>query len=209
MRRFLIYYRLELIALLLFGCSTATLAVWNNVKPTNHYVQLVFALILAAFVIPFYLVLRKNWREKYRMPVIIGLRKAIVGASRFLIRIAGRFSFFHRGNVISGRTTVHYDFSAFRKNERRRRKTAEKQPRWKDMENPRQRLGFLYYRVISDKIKHGEDIASHETPLEISKRSTDDEAMNELFRMYNEVRYDERSEPDEEAVYSLREKLFD
>lgn len=209
MRRFLIYYRLELIALLLFGCATATLAVWNNVKPQNHYVQLGFALVLAAFVIPLYLVMRKNWREKYRAPVIIGIRKAIVGASRFLIKIVGRFSFFHRGNVISGRTTVHYDFSAFRKDQRRRRKTAEKQPRWKDMESPRQRLGFLYYRVISDRIRHGEVITSHETPLEISQRPTEKEAENELFKMYNEVRYDERYEPDEQAVYDLREKLFD
>ena len=44
MRRFLIYYRLELISLLLFGGATATLAVWTSVKPTNHYVQLCFAL---------------------------------------------------------------------------------------------------------------------------------------------------------------------
>ena len=209
MRRFLIYYRLELISLLLFGGATATLAVWTSVKPTNHYVQLCFALVLMAFVIPLYLVSRKSWREKYRMPIIIGFRKAIVGASRFLIKIAGRFSFFHRGNVISGRTTVHYDFSAFRKDTRRKRKTAEKQPRWKDMESPRQRLGFLYYRVITDRIKHGEVITSHETPLEISQRPTENEAVTELFKLYNEVRYDERNEPDEEAVYNLREKLFD
>ena len=209
MRRFLIYYRLELISLLLFGCATATLAIWNKVKPTNHYIQLAFAIVLLLFVIPLYLVMRSNWRQRYRRPFIIGLRKAIVGASRFLIKIVGRFSFFHRGNVISGRTTVHYDFSAFRKDERRRRKTAEKQPRWRDMESPRQKLGFLYYRVISDRIKHGEIITSHETPLEISKRPTENEAMDELFQMYNEVRYDERNQPDEETVCNLREKLFD
>ena len=153
--------------------------------------------------------MRSNWRQRYRKPFIIGLRKAIVSASRFLIKIVGRFSFFHRGNVISGRTTVHYDFSAFRKDERRRRKTAEKQPRWRDMESPRQKLGFLYYRVISDRIKHGEVITSHETPLEISQRPIESEAQEELFRMYNSVRYDERKEPDEKAVYELREKLFD
>lgn len=209
MRRFLIYYRLELISLLLFGCATATLAVWNKVKPTNHYIQLAFAIVLLLFVIPLYLVMRSNWRQRYRKPFIIGLRKAIVGASRFLIKIAGRFSFFHRGNVISGRTTVHYDFSVFRKDERRRRKTLDRQPRWKDMENSRERLGFLYYRVITDRIKHGEVITSHETPLEISKRPTENEAMDELFRMYNEVRYDERNKPDEETVCNLREKLFD
>lgn len=209
MRRFLIYYRLELISLLLFGCATATLAVWNKVKPTNHYIQLAFAVVLLIFVIPLYLVMRSNWRQRYRRPFIIGLRKAIVGASRFLIKIVGRFSFFHRGNVISGRTTVHYDFSAFRKDERRRRKTAQKQPRWRDMESPRQKLGFLYYRVISDRIKHGEVITSHETPLEISQRPIESEAQEELFRMYNSVRYDERKEPDEKAVYELREKLFD
>ena len=209
MRRFLIYYRLELISLFLFGGATATLAVWNTVKPTNHYVQLAFAIVLLAFVIPFYLVMRRCWRVRYRAPFIIGLRKAIVGASRFLIKIAGHFSFFHRGNVISGRTTVHYDFSAFRKDERRRRKTAEKAPRWKDMESPRQKLGFLYYRVITDRIKHGEIITSHETPLEISKKTTQSEAVDELFEMYNSVRYDERTEPDEKSVHELREKLFD
>ena len=77
------------------------------------------------------------------------------------------------------------------------------------MENSRERLGFLYYRVITDRIKHGEVITSHETPLEISKRPTENEAMDELFRMYNEVRYDERNKPDEETVCNLREKLFD
>ena len=209
MKRFLNLHRLELIAFALFCGATATLAIWNSVKPSNHYVQLAFALILAAFVIPMYLVMRKNWREKYRAPFIIGLRKMVIGASRFLIMIAGRFSFFHRGNVISGRTTVHYDFSSFRKDSRRRRKTAEKQPRWKDMVSPRQRLGFLYYRVITEKIRHGEVITSHETPMEISKRSTENEAQEKLFKMYNAVRYDERLEPDENEVLELRDKLFD
>ena len=209
MKHLLIYYRLELISLLLFGGATATLAVWTNVKPTNHYIQLAFAAVLLCFVIPLYLISRKSWRERYRTPFVIGLRKAIVGASHFLIKIAGRFSFFHRGNVISGRTTVHYDFSAFRKDARRKRKTAEKQPRWKDMESPRQKLGFLYYRVITDRIRHGEIITAHETPLEISQRPTENEAVTELFKLYNEVRYDERSEPDEEAILDLREKLSD
>lgn len=209
MKRFLTYYRLELIAFLLFCCATATLAVWNNVKPSNHYVQLAFAIVLAIFVIPLYLVMRKNWREKYRAPIIIGLRKAIIGASRFLIKIATRFSFFHRGNVISGRTTVHYDFSAFRKDTRRKRKVSEKQPRWKDMENSRQKLKFLYYRVITDKIKHGEVIASHETPFEISQRIQENDAQSDLFKMYNEIRYDERQEPSEQEILDLREKLFD
>lgn len=209
MKRFFIYHRLELIALLLFGCATATLAIWSSVKPENHYVQLAFALILAAFVIPLYIVLRKSWREKYRTPFIIGLRKAAIGASRFLIRIVGRFSFFHRGNVISGRTTVHYDFSAFRKDTRRKRKTAEKPLRWKDMESPRQKLSFLYYKSITEHIRHGETVTSHETPLELSKRFNENEAENELFDMYISLRYDERVEPDENEIIELRDKLFE
>lgn len=209
MKLFFIYHRLELIALLLFGCATATLAVWSSVKPQNHYAQLGFAIVLLLFVVPFYIVLRKSWREKYRAPVIIGLRKAIVGASRLLIKIVGRFGIFHRGNVISGRTTVHYDLSAFRKDTRRRRKTIEKPLRWKDMESPREKLGFLYYKRMTEHIKHGEIITSHETPLELSERFNENEAENELFDMYISVRYDERIEPNESEVNELREKLFD
>ncbi len=209
MKRFFIRFRLEIISFLLFCGATATLAVWTNVKPSNHYAQLGFAILLASFVLPLYFVMRKNWRDRYRAPFIIGLRKAIIGASRFLIKIAGRFSFFHRGNVISGRTTVHYDFSAFRKDTRRARKKAEKPPRWKDMENPRQKLGFLYYRVITDRIKHGETVTSHETPLELSERFNENETENELFKMYISTRYDERKELDENEVLELRDRLFD
>lgn len=195
-----------------FLCAfSATVWLWTEYKPQNYYVQLAFALVCLGFGLGFYFSYRALWRNKWRRPFILGARRMLVGASHYLMKFLNRISIFRsRGNLVTGRTSVSYNLSVIRRQEkRRRRKDSFKPPRWKDMENARQKLGFLYYRVISEHIKHGTAVTSHETPLEISKRISKSDAESELFDMYISARYDDRKELDENEIAELKDRLFD
>ena len=210
LREYLLAYLREIILFVLISLFLTVALVWNELRPSNYYVQLVLGLILLGLGIAIYLLSRNTWRGKYRRPFILKARKVIIGASRFIMRILGRFNLFsRRGNVLSGRTSVHYDLSVLSRETRRKRKKSEKPLRWRDMESSRQKLGFLYYKLISGYIKHGARITSHETPAELRARFNENEAETELFDFYISTRYDERREPNEDKDLELKEKLFD
>ncbi len=210
MKRFLDKNRTELLFFLFLALFSGVLAVWSELKPKNHYVQLVLALFLLAFGIPMYLLLRSIWRKKLRDPIITGIKKAFVRASRLFMRAVSKLPFLRlRGNIISGSTSVSYDLFAVSKNKSRRKEKPPKPPRWKDMTTARERLGYLYYRIITKHIKNGAVITAHETPHEISKRLESDKTEHEILTLYKSTRYDDRKTLDEEEIIKLKEELFD
>lgn len=209
MKRFLNRYRTELLFLLFFLLSTCVTALWSHFRPQNHYVQLCFALLLLCVALPAYLLLRKMWREKLREPILSGIKKAFISASRVFMRALSKLPVFRfRGNVISGRTSVSYDLFSVSKNRGRRKEKPPKPPRWKDMNTARERLGYLYYRIITNRIKNGAVIAAHETPHEISQRLNPTETEHEILTLYKSTRYDERKPLNEEEIVKLKEELF-
>lgn len=213
MKRFLSSHRNELLAFALLLCTCGVIALWTHYKPSNHYIQLLFAIALLIFAIPLFIVSKKIWREKWREPFFLACKKGFIAASRFVMRFASRFnflSFWSRGaNVINGRTSVSYDLSLLSKDKRRRKKERIKPLRWKDMNTSRERLGYLYYRTVTQKIKSGAVVSSHETPNEIMLRFTENEAENEMFALYSSTRYDTRKPLDEDEILSLKDRLFD
>lgn len=210
MKRFIHRFRLELTAITLLSLFCFIISLWTKYKPANHYVQLCLALVLLAVGIPLYLVLRKIWRTKLREPLALGAKRLFISASRLFMRVISKWSIFKRhGNVISGRTSVSYDFSVFSKDNRRKKQKPAKALRWKDMQNSRERLGYLYYKTVTNRIKGGETVTAHETPNEIMARFTDNETENEMFALYVITRYDDRITLDDDRVIDLKEKLFD
>ena len=210
MKRALTRYRTELLFFLFLALFSGVIALWTHFKPQNHYVQLCLALLLLSVGIPMYLLLRKMWREKLREPILSGIKKAFINASRIFMRAMSRLPIFRfRGNVISGRTSVSYDLFSVSKNKGRRKEKPPKPPRWKDMSTARERLGYLYYRIITKHIKSGMVITAHETPHEISQRLESDTTEHEILTLYKSTRYDERKTLDEEKIIKLKEELFD
>jgi len=206
--RFIKEHKNELLCFLFLSLASAIVYVWTRVKPKDPYVQLVFFLVTLAFCIPMYIFWRAIWREKLREPFALGAKKMFIGFARFLMRTVNRFGLFKGGrNVISGNTTVKYDYSVFKRSNRKR-KNSYKPPRWKDMNTEREKLGYLYYKTVTKRISNGETVASHETPNEIKARFNDNEIENELFELYSDIRYDDRKTLDENEILELKDKLF-
>lgn len=210
MKRFFEKHSTELSFFLFLALTSGVIALWVNLKPQNHYIQLCLALLLLAVLIPTYLLLRKIWRNTLREPILLGIKKAFIRVSRVLMRAVSRFNIFGRyGNVISGNTSVSYDLFSISKSRKRKKEKPPKPPRWRDMTTARERLGYLYYRTVTKYIKQGEIITAHETPREIAKRFNGDEAEGKMFTLYNSIRYDGRITPDEQEILKLKEELFD
>jgi len=209
MKRFFEDYKNEISAFLLFALACFTVGMWQKYSPKDHYVQLCLAILLLAELIPLYIIWKKIWRQKLRNPFVLGAKRIFVGASRFLMRVFSRFSFMSpRGNLIGGRTNVRYDLSLFNKNAKRREKKRFRAPRWKDMKTAREKLGYLYYATVTDKIKKGNKVTSNDTPLEIMQRIDVNDAEREVFTLYIDTRYDERKKLDDGEILTIKEKLF-
>ena len=210
MKRFILKYKKELLFLLFFSLSTLVLALWSHYRPKDHVVQLVYAIFFMAFAIPTYLLMRSIWRENLREPILLGIKKAFIYASRFIMRTASWLPFFKsRGNLLSGSTSVSYDLFSIAKNQRRRREKPPKPPRWRDMDTARKKLGYLYYKIISSHIKKGVAIRSTETPNELSRRLDLDDTEQKIITLYKSTRYNGRAILDEQEITELKDELFD
>lgn len=89
----------------------------------------------------------------------------------------------------------------------KKKKPKRRQKKWKNLQDNRERLGYLYAALVTRKIKHGKDIFASETPSEIEKHVADNDEQHELFVCYVHCRYDERNNPNSEKLFNLKEKL--
>ena len=165
--------------------------------------------LFALFVVDgaaLYFTLRALWRTKWKKSLVSSAQKIIAKLAQHLL------SFFEKRNrkkekktaVLSGKTTVSFDFPGAVSPEKKARKT----PKWKHLQTDRERLGYLYQRMIEQKIKHGLPVYSSETPDEI-KNKTDHEAVeNKIFDVYIGNRYQETVETDGKALNDLRIELY-
>ena len=76
------------------------------------------------------------------------------------------------------------------------------------METARQKLGYLYYHLITRRLKEGMPAKSADTPLELQRRRENAPPEEQLFDLYVSVRYDERAELSEEELDELKKTLF-
>lgn len=208
MKRLFDRFSREWTAALLLTLFITVVLLWDKYRPASYTVQFLLTLLLLALGIPFIILWRRIWRERITPAASSAFRRMFVGASRFLMRIAARFDIFRRyGNRIDGKTTVKYDLYGGVRAKKRER--TEKPLRWRDMKTERERLGFLYYRVVTKLIRRGERVRSSETPQEIRDRFEYGEAEERIVDMYVDMRYDGRKAPTREEIDSLRRDLGD
>ncbi len=164
-----------------------------------------FALIIADLVITA-LLLRSLWRNKWKAAFAKTAQKLFESLSRLAIRLLDRiferFGLKSHQNIIKGKTEVIFDAVDGERNGRRK-----KAKRWKHLESDRERLGFLYGSMITHRIKEGKRARSSDTPLELREREENTHTEEELFTLYIDARYDDRTEVKEETVMSLKRRL--
>ena len=75
------------------------------------------------------------------------------------------------------------------------------------MKSDRERLGYLYRKMIDRKLERGVNITRCETPTEIKAKHSENETENELFDMYIEYRYDNRKCLSTEKLIEIKNRM--
>jgi len=203
------YFR-ECAAVLLFSVLLHVVYNFIYFPPENDQIKLLVIVLALLDLVALILVLRSLWRRKWRAAFVRRAQRIWGKASALVIRIfekifdkwgLGR----SRQTVISGKTTVMFDNTETRGGKRRRKKAR----RWSKIEGNRERLGFLYDRMITKKIKSGMRVGRADTPSELKDRAENIPAESELFELYISSRYDERTPLDGDRLQKLKTRLED
>ena len=177
---------------------------WMERYQTMPYpLQACFALFCIAdgiVILRLYKKLKKKWSEALAERA----KKLFARASMLLMKLLEKFDgvarLFRRNRTTMGGTTSYaFDFSTPVK-----KKKPPKPPKWKQMESARKKLGYLYYHLITRRIKEGMPACSADTPLELQHRRENPPTEERLFDLYVETRYDERAELSEEELHLLK-----
>ncbi len=194
--------RMVLLCAMLYGIYD----LWATYRPENPYIQM--ALAVSCAVISFFLfkTMRDIWRRELGSWIGLRLKMLVTRMVTIFTKYSNKFMLYFRGkNVAEGKTEVRFDYSLFKTEKKKRERF--KPPKWKDMKNGRQKLGFLYYKIISDRIDRGEDIYSSDTPSELKDSLDKSPLEEEIFGLYVRARYDEREYIDEDNVNKIKEAL--
>lgn len=201
-------FRTELLFLLLSTVLALILVYWNEHRPQNFAVQSVLLALCLANGIALYrlfILLWKKWQKK----LTANLKRLFAGASMLLMKLLDKWEAVKsrftgkRKHTIFGKTTVTFDFAG-----EPRTPKPPKPPKWKNMQTDRQKLGYLYYHLITRRIKRGMSARPTDTPAELKTRAVNQPPEEQLFDLYIDARYDERVPLEEAELSKLKETLF-
>ena len=201
MLRFLKKYRMELAAFVdleLFVWA-ATRRYWG--KPPSKLAEMMLdaAIMASGLLLIFFAVrLTKKWRQRTSERIRLLSHRLLRRFSERMMQMVERWHRRrHRGgnDLLGGRTRMEFDLYGDRIKRSKRRRAA-----WKQLESERERLRWLYARMVEDRLKHGALILPSETPAQIYRRADSTPEQQILITQYEATRYDERQDPPEGAA---------
>ena len=162
-----------------------------------------FALFFDGIAI--YFVLRRLWRTKWRYRVIPAVQKVFEKLARVFKIVAKKLGIKERSTqtVLGGKSKIFFDLKPI--NEQTKR--AKKAKGWKAMQSDKERLGYLYKRIIDTNISQGLPVFSSETPSEIKEKKTYRDVENRIFDLYVENRYKDEITLDAEVLDDLKKEI--
>ncbi len=196
------YWREAVCVLLISGLGGCVSLLINGGKTA----KIIAAVLAVADVVTLVLLVRLLWRIKWKKALVRGLQKAFEALSKFFLKISDtimRRLGKYRKNTLYGNAKITYYGSA----ERRGKKAARRTVKWKQLDTPRQRLGFLYRYMIVKRISEGARARASDTPCELKQSISNSVEQDELFELYIGARYDERFEVTDAQVDSLKSRL--
>lgn len=196
-------YREEFISAQLFCVFIFLALFWENENLGNVLLRWIIEFFSLCALVAFIWSLRQLLRKyKRKIKELIGF--SYIKLARQLILLLEKIGVRRtRGNILSGRTTVSFDFL----NKRAGKRPVRKRVKWRQLEDDMQRLGYLYGRMIEGKIDEGRDIRATETPDEIARKNTANEIEGELFSCYSEHRYYQKAPIDGMNLARIKEML--
>ncbi|MBQ7392193.1 MAG: hypothetical protein IJV73_05855 [Clostridia bacterium] len=198
-------YIYELLTSIL-GIAFATMLLYLLiVKPEDLIVRgtVMFGLFFDAIAI--YYTLRKLWRTKWRQRVMPSVQKFLEKVARVLKLFRERLGIPERKHhtVLKGKSKIFFDVKATNVQTKR----AKKPSAWKSLQTDRERLGYLYRRMIDTNIHQGLSVFSSETPTEIRNKKEYRDVENQIFDLYVENRYKNNVTLDRIVLDELKKEM--
>ncbi len=197
--------RYEISAFLLVVVLFTVILYLSVVEPDKEPLRTFLYISLIPNIILLFLTLREIWRRRLKNKAKSALKKIISKIAKALTAFLEKWNVL-RGenkNILTGKTTVTFDLSLSEKQSTKKTKPLK----WKQLKTDRERLRYLYRRMITNKIKLGVNIKACDTPLELKYLCTSDEFEAELFETYIDCRYDERKDIPSQKIYLLKDNI--
>ncbi|MBE6578007.1 MAG: hypothetical protein E7653_07740 [Ruminococcaceae bacterium] len=183
----------------------AQLAVWLvDQKAESSFARFVLVTLIFADFFALLCTLRALWRKKWRQKAVKAARRLIIGASRFVIRLLEKWNIgkSKSSGSLSAKSVITFDGVSLDREHKKARKR-----KWKHMQTDRERVGFLYRYMITERIKGGLRATAHDTPKELCDMGKNTSVEQELFELYISTRYDERTAPEQQRVERIKNGL--
>ena len=184
----------------LFAADAAIFYWYAGIYMRHRILFPVFLALACVFAVASYKLFIFLWRNKWGSKVSAIMRKLYTKYGARLFAALEKWGF-GSGSELGGKSSIVFNFGR-EKSEVRRKKP----PKWKNLHNEKQRLGYLYRAIITRRIKNGERILASETPNMIRDRLMADGAEGEVIDMYCGMRYSTRS-PDGEDIDRLKREI--
>ena len=198
-------YIYELLTSIL-GIAFATMLLYLLiVKPEDLMVRgtVMFGLFFDAIAI--YYTLRKLWRTKWRQRVMPSVQKFFEKVARVLKLFREKLGIPERNHhmVLRGKSKIFFDTKEADTTTKRTKKPSA----WKNLQTDRERLGYLYRRMIDTNINQGLPVFSSETPTEIKGKKEYRDVENQIFDLYVENRYKDDVTLDRIVLDELKKEI--
>lgn len=198
-------YAFEVLASILGIAFVTMLLYLVIVQPEDLMTRgtVMFCMLFDAIAI--YYTLRRIWRTKWRYRVVPSMQKVFEKLIRMLKIVRKKLGIPERGEqtVLKGKSKIFFDTKGTVVQQKRSKKPVA----WKNMQTDRERLGFLYKRVIDSNIHQGLPIYSSETPTEIQRKKEYGDVENQIFDLYVENRYKEDVALESEVLEGLKKEM--
>ncbi len=173
----------------------------------NPYAKSALEVACIVIIVLIIKTLRDIWRRELKSVIGTVFKKLVTRLAGVFMKYSDKLiSYFKVKNVATGKTSVKFDYSVFKA--RKEKQVRFQPPKWKDMKHGREKLGYLYYRIITERIDRGEDVYASDTPSELRATGCCSEQEARVFDIYIKTRYDEREFVSEDEIVELKNSLF-
>lgn len=198
--------RLEISAFLLTVGFFTMLIYSANKPPETSLSRSILIVAQIVDVVLLFWVFRKLWRTKWKRQLTTAAQKILSKIAKKLMEFLEKRAMLRGrgGKILSGKTIVSFNFSQTESQLYKKVKS----PKWKNLKNDKERLGYLYRNLVELKIKHGLLVYSSDTPREVKNKKDNEVFENEIFDLYIENRYKKDIETDTVILNDLKNELY-
>ena len=155
--------------------------------------------------IALYYILRKLWHAKWKYRVVPAVQKIFEKIAKVLKLVREKLGIKERepSTVLRGRSIISFDIKPVNEQAKRKKKPSA----WKNLQTDKERLGYLYRKMIDSNISQGLPIFASETPTEIKDKKEYREHENQIFDLYVANRYKDDVTLERDVLDDLKKEI--